>query len=165
MRFFKLNFLKFIPAQVVRAFTFIFCIYLTATIIRAQTISSANNPWVNMGATSAVLNGICTGGTAATNYEWGVSYNNSSPVLRVTCTLWDYGYRLCTYPPYPTGDAPPFTWGGSCWFWNFTNGAVTGCPQGDAYQMYYYQNASGVFYSNSGNGCGNDPTVWRRSLR
>src|ERR1017187_1928377 len=96
MRFFKIHFLKLFPARVIRVFTFIFCVYLTASILKAQTISIAN-PWVNMGNTSAVLNYVCSGGSAATNSEWGVSYNNSSPVLRVTCTLWDYGYRLCTY--------------------------------------------------------------------
>lgn len=118
-----------------------------------------NGPWQNMGTN---VQQICVGGTAGTEYEWGVTYNNSSPIIRVTCTTWNGGYRVCTYPPYPTGDVEPFTWGGACWIYGTNSLLDDACTV--AYHGYYYQDALGKFYMTNGNGCNSLPTVWRRNL-
>jgi hypothetical protein len=121
-----------------------------------------SNPWENMG-TNVHL--ICAGGAAATDYEWGVTYNNSSPILRVTCNSWNTGQRVCTYPPYPTGDTEPFTWGGACWIWGTASTWDDGCSgYGTAYHSYYQQDGNGRYNMVNGNGCGSLPTVYRRRL-
>ncbi|HLP52285.1 MAG TPA: hypothetical protein VK154_15455 [Chitinophagales bacterium] len=125
--------------------------------LQAQTVS-LDNPWQNMGTD---VTQICTGGSAATDYEWGVTYNNASPVLRVTCNTWNTGQRVCTYPPYPTGDSQPFTWGGSCWFWGTNSTWDDGCS---AYHSYYTEDATGRYNMSGGNGCNSLPTVYRRRL-
>jgi hypothetical protein len=118
-----------------------------------------SNPWEYMGTD---VRQICVGGTAATDFEWGVTYNNSSPILRVTCNRWNVGNRVCTYPLYPTGDTTPFTWGGACWIWDTSSTLDDGC--GTAYHAYYYQDANGKNFMTNGNGCGSLPGVYRRRL-
>lgn len=129
--------------------------------LHAQTTIS--KPWENMGNSVNAILGICAGGTAATDYEWGITYNNNSPIIRVTCTTWDAGARICTYPPYPTGDAEPFTWGGACWISNTNSTWDDACS---AYHCYYRQKSgnTGMLEMYQGNGCNNIPTVWRRKL-
>ncbi|MES2139566.1 MAG: hypothetical protein V4511_07640 [Bacteroidota bacterium] len=135
---------------------------LTSDGAGLATWAYPTNPWENMGSN---VQQICAGGTAATDYEWGVTYNNSSPIIRVTCTYWNSGSRVCTYPPYPTGDTEPFTWGGSCWIWGTNSTLDDACSgAGQAYQGYYFQDANGKYYMTAGNGCGSLPTVYRRKL-
>ncbi|HLP52284.1 MAG TPA: hypothetical protein VK154_15450, partial [Chitinophagales bacterium] len=117
------------------------------------------HPWENMGTN---VQQVCAGGSAATDYEWGVTYNNSSPILRVTCNGWNSGQRVCTYPPYPTGDSEPFTWGGACWIWGTASTWDDACPI--AAHSYYGQDANGRYNMTGGNGCSNLPTVYRRRL-
>mgnify|MGYP007037401910 CR=1 FL=1 len=71
------------------------------------------SPWESMGND---VRQICSA-VLPYRYEWGVQYNNSGPILRVTCNGWNNGYRVCSYPQYPTADAQPFDWGGVCWIW------------------------------------------------
>jgi hypothetical protein len=115
-------------------------------------------PWENMGNN---VRQVCDVAYRI-EYEWGVTYNNDSPILRVTCNSWNVGQRVCTYPPYPTGDSQPFTWGGACWVWDSNSSLDDPCSV--AYHFYYYQDAAGKMYMNSGNGCNALPTVWRRKL-
>lgn len=130
--------------------------------LRAQTIS-LDNPWENMGND---IRQVCAGGSAATDYEWGITYNNASPILRVTCNSWNSGQRVCTYPPYPTGDAEPFTWGGACWIWGTSSSWDDACSgSSGAYHAYYYEDAMGKFYMSPGGGCSASlPYVYRRKL-
>ncbi|MBP9152056.1 MAG: hypothetical protein KBF73_07205 [Flavobacteriales bacterium] len=120
--------------------------------------TNAGGPWENMGTN---VQQICDA-TYLLQYEWGVTFNNASPVLRVTCNSWNSGQRVCTYPPYATGDAEPFNFGGACWVWGTSSTLDNPCSV--AYQFYYYQDTAGKMYMNSGNGCDVLPTVWRRKL-
>lgn len=95
-------------------------------------------------------------------YEWGIRYNNDGPILRVTCNTWNSGYRVCTYPDYPTGDAEPFEWGGACWIWGTNSTWDDGCNSG--YHSYYRQDANGRLNMIGGNGCGNPNGVYRRKF-
>lgn len=128
---------------------------------KAQAQTVIGKPWVLVGSTSADVNAICAGGSAATDYEWGVQYNNSSPILRVTCNTWNGGQRVCTYPPYPTDDYEPFTWGGACWIWGTNSSWDDGCS---AYHSYYQEDAYGRYNMVGGNGCNSLPNVYRRRL-
>lgn len=117
-----------------------------------------NGPWVNMGNDIRQVSDV----TYILEYEWGVTYNNPSPIIRVTCNRWNSGFRVCTYPPYPTGDSEPFTWGGICWIWGTASALDDACSI--AYHGYYYEDSTGKFYMTTGNGCNSLPTVWRRKL-
>lgn len=131
-------------------------------ITTANIDNYVHSPWEAMGSD---VHQICAGGSAATDYEWGVTYNNSSPVLRVTCNRWNVGNRVCTYPPYPTGDSEPFTWGGACWIWGTYSSWDDACSgAGQAYHSYYQQDGNGRYNMVGGNGCGSLPTVYRRRL-
>ncbi|MES2139565.1 MAG: hypothetical protein V4511_07635 [Bacteroidota bacterium] len=121
-------------------------------------LETLNGPWENMGND---IRQVCDA-TYRLEYEWGVTYNNASPIIRVTCNGWNGGFRVCTYPPYPTGDTEPFTWGGICWIWGTASTLDDACSI--AFHGYYYQDALGKYYMNSGNGCNSLPTVWRRKL-
>jgi hypothetical protein len=117
-----------------------------------------NAPWEAMGTD---VRQICSA-VLPYRYEWGVQYNNSGPILRVTCNTWNDGWRVCTYPEYPTGDAQPFDWGGACWIW------YTDSPNDDfcsiAYHHYFTQDAQGRLNMTGGNGCDYMPNVFRRRL-
>lgn len=117
------------------------------------------HPWIYMGTD---ITQVCSASLEYKDYEWGVVFNNSGPILRVTCNTWNVGYRVCTDPGYPTGDVNPFTWGGTCWIWG-TNSTWddNSCPTG--YQSYYMQNGTGAFQMVGGNGC-SAPDVYRRKL-
>ncbi len=95
-------------------------------------------------------------------FEWGITYNNSAPILRVTCNGWNSGQRVCSYPPYPTGDVEPFTWGGVCWIWGTSSTLDDACSR--YRHMYYTQDANGKYGMASGNGCDANPGVYRRRL-
>jgi hypothetical protein len=118
-----------------------------------------SSPWESMGSD---IRQACAGGGNDLVYEWGASYNNSGSVLRVTCNRWNTGFRVCTYPPYPTGDVEPFSWGGACWIWDTGSSWDDGC--GSAYHSYYMQDAAGRYNMTGGNGCGSMPSVFRRKL-
>lgn len=124
----------------------------------APEVSSMGGPWVNMGNDIRI---VCDAASRF-EYEWGITYNNNSPVIRVLCTYWNVGSRITTYPPYPTGDSEPFTWGGVCWIYGTSSSLDDACSV--AYHGYYYQDNNGRFYMTSGNGCDALPTVWRRKL-
>ena len=113
------------------------------------------SPWEYMGTD---VNQICS--AILPYYEWGVRYNNDGPILRVTCNSWNSGYRVCTYPEYPTTDAEPFTWGGACWIWGTVSTLDDNCNSG--YHCYFTQDANGRLNMAAGNGCGSLPGVYRR---
>jgi hypothetical protein len=119
----------------------------------------ATNPWEYVGNDVRV---VCNGGAADLIYEWGVTYNNQGTILRVTCNTWNVGYRVCSYPPYPTGDSEPFRWGGVCFIWNTTSTWDDACSR--YYHSYYYQNDEGKYEMLGGNGCDQNPSVYRRKL-
>lgn len=119
----------------------------------------ASNPWEYMGTN---IRQTCNSGNADLNYEWGVTYNNAGNILRVTCNRWNVGFRVCSYPPYPTGDTEPFTWGGVCWIWDTSSSLDDACSI--ARHLYYFQDVYGKNYMNSGNGCDAMPGVYRRKL-
>jgi hypothetical protein len=114
-------------------------------------------PWENMGTN---IRQVCDVAYLL-EYEWGVTYNNSAPILRVTCNSWNSGQRVCTYPAYPTGDVEPFDWGGACWIWD--TGSALDNPCSVAYHGYYKELPGRIEFS-AGNGCNSLPTVWRRKL-
>lgn len=120
--------------------------------------TSMGGPWVYMGTDVRM---ICEPAYRL-EYEWGVTYNNDSPIIRVVCNQWNYGSRITTYPPYPTGDAQPFTWGGVCWIYNTASSLDDACSI--AYHGYYYEDAMGKLYMAAGNGCDALPSVYRRRL-
>lgn len=117
------------------------------------------HPWIYMGTD---ITQVCSASLEYKDYEWGVVYNNSGPILRVTCNTWNYGYRVCTDPSYPTGDVNPFTWGGACWIWG-TSSSWDDISCSTGYHSYYKQNANGAFQMVGGNGC-SAPDVYRRKL-
>jgi len=119
----------------------------------------ASNPWESMGSN---IRQTCNSGNADLNYEWGVTYNNVGSIIRVTCNRWNVGFRVCSYPPYPTGDTEPFTWGGVCWIWDTNSAWDNSCSI--AYHSYYYQDTYGKNFMGTGNGCDAMPTVYRRKL-
>ncbi|OJV26824.1 MAG: hypothetical protein BGO32_08210 [Bacteroidetes bacterium 37-13] len=134
---------------------------LTASDVNGNaTWKDPANPWESMGSD---IRQACNNGSADVNYEWGVTYNNTGTILRVTCNRWNVGFRVCSYPPYPTGDSQPFAWGGVCWIWGTSSSWDDACSI--AYHSYYIQNPSnGVYGMNTGNGCDAMPTVFRRKL-
>jgi|GEM_PF-4468184 len=133
--------------------------YLKSDANGLATWDYTTNPWEIMGTN---VRQICESGSADLTYEWGVTYNNVGTILRVTCNTWNVGRRVCTYPPYPTGDTEPFTWGGACWFWDTHSSWDNSCST--AYHSYYYQDTYGKYYMPGGNGCDQLPTVYRRKL-
>jgi hypothetical protein len=132
---------------------------LTATDVNGNANwGYPGNPWVYVGND---VREVCN--TAYRDeFEWGVTYNNDAPILRVTCNRWNVGQRVCTYPPYPTGDAEPFVWGGACWIWNTSSTWDNTCSR--YYHSYYIQDANGKFGMTGGNGCDANPSVYRRRL-
>jgi hypothetical protein len=129
----------------------------TPVTAREET-KGMNGPWVNMGND---IRQVCEPAFRL-EYEWGITYNNASPVIRVICTQWNTGSRITTYPPYPTGDVQPFTWGGIVWIYNTASSLDNACSI--AYHGYYYEDGMGRYYMTTGNGCDALPTVWRRRL-
>ncbi len=133
--------------------------YLRSDANGLATWDYATNPWESMGSN---VRQVCNNNNADLNYEWGITYNNSGTILRVTCNRWNTGFRVCSYPPYPTGDVEPFVWGGVCWIWETTSTWDNSCSI--AYHSYYYQDTYGKYYMGAGNGCDMMPGVYRRKL-
>lgn len=143
----------------------VICVFVLLVFAGGNSPATANEenkdlggPWVNMGND---IRQVCEPAFRL-EYEWGITYNNASPVIRVICTQWNTGSRITTYPPYPTGDVEPFTWGGIVWIYNTASSLDNACSI--AYHGYYYEDGMGRYYMTTGNGCDALPTVYRRKL-
>jgi len=126
---------------------------LAATLLTTVPASAAG--WFVCGNLSQIGWSCQLSSYPNTQYEYGVAYNTSEPLV-VSCSYWNYGMRVYNQLPYMVHSDNPQSgsrWGGFLFYTGTLAADDDTCSGGTWRHSYWHLDPNNIVTAPGGNGC------------